>query len=199
MPRTGRPSSLTPAVRDRFLRALRTGLFRDQACVYAGISTSTFYRWMEKGNADPELSKEPDLDAMPLKTLRQLAKDSGVEVSPRAGRPTLIRALSDAGIGSWQLYRDFAREVELAEVECELGVLVQWREHMANNPAAIEKFLARRFRSRWESSAVLQITGDAENPIRGEIVHRDQRGLLEAGRERVMELVPPSRAKPEAS
>jgi hypothetical protein len=42
----GRPSRLTPEVRDRLLDALRTGNYRNVACRYAGISEATFNRWM---------------------------------------------------------------------------------------------------------------------------------------------------------
>jgi hypothetical protein len=41
----GRPSKLTPQVRDRLLHALRAGNYRNVACRYAGISEPTFHRW----------------------------------------------------------------------------------------------------------------------------------------------------------
>ena len=44
--RIGRPSRLTPVVRERLLHALRTGNARVVACRYAGISEPTFHRWM---------------------------------------------------------------------------------------------------------------------------------------------------------
>lgn len=49
MAKIGRPSKLTPAVKQRLLDAIRAGNYFEAACVYAGIGETTFYRWMEKG------------------------------------------------------------------------------------------------------------------------------------------------------
>lgn len=49
MTRVGRPSKLTPDTKRRLLDAIRAGNYREPACVYAGISISTFYLWLEKG------------------------------------------------------------------------------------------------------------------------------------------------------
>lgn len=45
----GRPSKLTPAVRDRFIAALKEGVSFASAANLAGIGQSTFYRWVEEG------------------------------------------------------------------------------------------------------------------------------------------------------
>lgn len=47
--KVGRPSKLTPDVKRRLLDAIRAGNYYEAACRYAGISPSTFYRWMERG------------------------------------------------------------------------------------------------------------------------------------------------------
>lgn len=49
MAKIGRPSKLTPAVKQRLLDAIRAGNYYEAACVYAGIGETTFYRWMERG------------------------------------------------------------------------------------------------------------------------------------------------------
>jgi hypothetical protein len=49
MAKIGRPSKLTPAVKQRLLDAIRAGNYFEAACVYAGIGETTFYRWMERG------------------------------------------------------------------------------------------------------------------------------------------------------
>jgi hypothetical protein len=49
MAKVGRPSKLTPAVKQRLLDAIRAGNYYEAACVYAGIGETTFYRWMERG------------------------------------------------------------------------------------------------------------------------------------------------------
>lgn len=48
----GRPSKLTPEVQDKVVQAILAGNYQDTAAQYAGIGTTTFYRWMEKGAED---------------------------------------------------------------------------------------------------------------------------------------------------
>ena len=47
----GRPSSLTPEVKDRLIQSVSTGNYYEQACQYAGISYRTFRNWMVQGEA----------------------------------------------------------------------------------------------------------------------------------------------------
>jgi hypothetical protein len=47
--RTGRPSKLTPRVLKKLTETLRSGAYRETACLYAGIDYSTFRRWEIKG------------------------------------------------------------------------------------------------------------------------------------------------------
>ena len=47
-----RPTKLTPAVAERILSAIRAGNFMEVAARYAGISPSTLYRWLERGDPD---------------------------------------------------------------------------------------------------------------------------------------------------
>src|SRR4051794_22477989 len=48
-----RPTKLTVAVRDRLVAAIRAGNYADAACLSAGISSSTYYRWLERGEREP--------------------------------------------------------------------------------------------------------------------------------------------------
>jgi len=52
MKKIGRPSKLNAKSKERLLEALRVGNFREVAAEYAGIGTTTFYRWMEKGESE---------------------------------------------------------------------------------------------------------------------------------------------------
>lgn len=47
--RPGRPSKLTPEVKERLLQAIRAGNYYDTACAYASIDYSTFRRWITRG------------------------------------------------------------------------------------------------------------------------------------------------------
>ena len=45
----GRPSKLTPAIREKIVQALSLGCHRKQAAAFAGIDERTFRRWMRDG------------------------------------------------------------------------------------------------------------------------------------------------------
>lgn len=51
MPR-GRPSKLTAKVRNHLVEAIEAGNYVETAVRACGIGTSTYYRWMETGEAD---------------------------------------------------------------------------------------------------------------------------------------------------
>jgi transposase len=48
-----RPSKLSAEVTDRVVQAVRAGNYADAACQAAGISPSTYYRWMGRGAQEP--------------------------------------------------------------------------------------------------------------------------------------------------
>lgn len=155
-----RPTRLTPHVQDRICEALRTGLHRHRAALYGGISEHTFYRWMAQGEG-PD-ADAPDLDAMPLTTLRKTATANGIKFGPRTSKQKLVADLEAAGVGSWALYQKFRQAVEAAELECEMALVAQWRLQAPTSPAAIRDLLSRRFK-HW--SQPLQITGADGAPI----------------------------------
>jgi len=47
-----RPTKLTPAVRERIIKAVRAGNYAEAACRAAGISPSSYYRWMQRGETE---------------------------------------------------------------------------------------------------------------------------------------------------
>lgn len=47
--RRGRPTSLTPEVRDAIVQAIRAGNYLDDSAAYAGVSIATVYNWLERG------------------------------------------------------------------------------------------------------------------------------------------------------
>lgn len=48
----GRPTKLTDEIQQKILQALAAGNYQDTAAAYAGISTSTFYNWLERGKTE---------------------------------------------------------------------------------------------------------------------------------------------------
>ena len=49
-----RPTKLTPQRSERILRAMRAGNYLEAAARSAGVHPSTVYRWLERGERDPE-------------------------------------------------------------------------------------------------------------------------------------------------
>ena len=45
----GRKTKLTPELQDKIVSAIRAGNYAMVAAEYAGISTTTFYRWLQQG------------------------------------------------------------------------------------------------------------------------------------------------------
>lgn len=54
MPKTGRPSKLTPERSLKIIDAVRAGNYAEVAARFAGINERTFYKWMEKGEQRPD-------------------------------------------------------------------------------------------------------------------------------------------------
>jgi len=48
MAKVGRPTVMTPQVREQIIEALKGGNFRQTACDYAGISNQVFYRYLNE-------------------------------------------------------------------------------------------------------------------------------------------------------
>jgi DNA invertase Pin-like site-specific DNA recombinase len=47
-----RPTKLTPPVAERIVKAFRAGNYAEAAARSAGIGASTYYRWLERGEAE---------------------------------------------------------------------------------------------------------------------------------------------------
>lgn len=56
----GKPRSTDKELVDRLLAALRAGNYIETACAYAGIGTTTYFRWLKEAEADdaPEHLRE---------------------------------------------------------------------------------------------------------------------------------------------
>lgn len=52
-----RPSKLTPAVQEQICNAIKAGNYSEIAARYAGISSTTFYKWMALGEGND--AKDP--------------------------------------------------------------------------------------------------------------------------------------------
>lgn len=54
MTEKGRPSELTPQVREKLVQALAIGNYRGDAARFAGIDPTTLSRWMRRGREEPQ-------------------------------------------------------------------------------------------------------------------------------------------------
>jgi|LakMenEpi03Aug12_release.lakeMendotaPanAssembly.Ray.scaffolds.fasta_scaffold360217_2 transposase len=48
----GRPLKLTPTLQDKICNAIAAGSYSEIAARYAGVSSTTFYKWMALGDGD---------------------------------------------------------------------------------------------------------------------------------------------------
>ena len=60
----GRKTRLTPEIQQQVVTAISSGNWQEIACEYAGIHPATYYRWLERGQAEIE-RLEGDDDAEP--------------------------------------------------------------------------------------------------------------------------------------
>ena len=110
----GRPSKLTPEVRERIVQALVAGNYRETASRYAGIDPRQFSRWMSRGEAaEAELER---LEGLKRGTLLKEVTARRLKVTRKVTRAQLIDKLS----APEEPYRLFAAEVELALAEAEV-------------------------------------------------------------------------------
>lgn len=85
----GRKSKLTPETREKMLSLIRTGGYFEDACKVAGIDSSTFRRWMQKGAAQTRGK---------YRTFRTEVKKAEAEAKTRF----IANIDKAAGAGTWQ-------------------------------------------------------------------------------------------------
>ena len=85
--RPGRPSKLTPEVRDNFIKALESGCYVHDAAEFAGVGASTALAWAAKGQAD-DATKEFREFSEAVKKARSVARAVSVIQIKKAGEKT---------------------------------------------------------------------------------------------------------------
>jgi hypothetical protein len=53
-PKIGRPTKLTKEIQQAIVVAIQSCNYTEVAAAYAGIDKATFYRWMERGESEPD-------------------------------------------------------------------------------------------------------------------------------------------------
>lgn len=81
-------------VETKLIEALTDGAYREEAALYAGISVSTFYRWMKEGEAAAT--------ADPPETSRQRELWEAVKNAEAGSEIDMIRIVRTAAVKQWQ-------------------------------------------------------------------------------------------------
>lgn len=80
--RTGRPSKLTPEVRDRLFNAIAIGATMDLACRCAGLNPSTVSEWVRRGEGRDKRPPTPEFAEFAADIRRAIA-DSELKLLSR--------------------------------------------------------------------------------------------------------------------
>ena len=79
----GRPTKLTSEVHQTIVEYIRAGVFSHVAASAAGISKTTFHRWMRRGEREPGIYR----DFMENVQQAQAQARAGAEIEVRRGNP----------------------------------------------------------------------------------------------------------------
>lgn len=86
--KTGRPTKLTPKVRETVCKAIQNGSWENAAAIKAGISLSAHQTWKRQGNEDLEAGEDSiyAVYASAIKEAHELNKGELVEIGNEAAR-----------------------------------------------------------------------------------------------------------------
>ncbi|MFG2795726.1 hypothetical protein [Streptomyces pseudovenezuelae] len=166
--RGGRPRLLSDEVEARLVNASRTGIAVELAAEMAGISRTSFLRWMALGRAEIEAresGEEPDEEAEEYAALYEKVRTARAHAAARA--MANIRRVADGGIVTKVTTRRFRDSVtgEIVEETVEDRTSPDWR--------ADAWYLERQHREHYGKDAVVAVeitglggpAGDDEQPV----------------------------------
>ncbi|MFF8399786.1 hypothetical protein [Streptomyces sp. NPDC016172] len=166
--RGGRPCLLSDEVEMRLVAASRTGVAVELAAEMAGISRTSFLRWMALGRAEVEAreaGEEPDPEAEEYAALYVKVRTARATAAARA--MANIRRVADGGIVTKVTTRRFRDSVtgEIVEETVEDRTSPDWR--------ADAWYLERQHREQYGKDAVVAVEitglggtgGDDEEPV----------------------------------
>ncbi|GBQ03908.1 hypothetical protein SSP531S_53870 [Streptomyces spongiicola] len=166
--RGGRPRLLSDEVEARLVNASRTGIAVELAAEMAGISRTSFLRWMALGRTEieaREAGEEPDKEAEEYAALYEKVRTARAHAAARA--MANIRRVADGGIVTKVTTRRFRDSVtgEIVEETVEDRTSPDWR--------ADAWYLERQHREHYGKDAVVAVeitglggpAGDEEQPV----------------------------------
>ncbi len=151
-----RPSKLTPEVQENICNWLKLGYYQEDAAIMAGISPSTYYEWMKKGERERvALESGEDMLALPDTSLPASEDDT----------PEVELAFP---------FMEFSEAVKKARAEAE-GAHIKNIRKAADNGVwqASAWFLERSHPKKWGKRSQLDLVAENDEPVQFEITYGD--------------------------
>lgn len=140
-----RPTKLTPQLIEDICNWLKLGYYQEDAATMAGISTSTYYDWMKKGEEAQKALESGQSDSLPA-----IQEDGEVEVV--------------------NMYSEFSDAIKRARAEAE-GAHIRNIRKAADNGSwqASAWWLERSMPKKWGKRSALDIVAGEEEEIQFQI------------------------------
>jgi excisionase family DNA binding protein len=179
----GRQLKLTPRVQEELCALIKKGCHIEIACRVCGISTSSYYSWLQQGEEERAAREEvtegagwittaeaAELIGRPAATLRKAARDGAFKARKEKRRWLLDRE----EVLSWaesepSPYLQFLEAVRQAEAEAEAHLVKSWQEQTPKNWRAARDFLARRFPMRWSERRLIEADVRADARVQADV------------------------------
>jgi predicted DNA-binding protein (UPF0251 family) len=152
-----RPTKLTPQLIEEISNWLKLGYYQEDAAVMVGISPSTYYEWMKRG--EKAIEKEDQKMLNPPLT----SNDVELAASQAAEEGEIVN-----------LYSEFSEAVKKARAEAE-GAHIRNIRRASDNGVwqASAWWLERSFPKKWGKRSSLEIGGEGGEPIKFQISYGD--------------------------
>ena len=150
----GRKSKISPNLIEDVCNWLKLGYYQEDAAVMAGISPSTFYEWMKKGDEMDDIREEDK--ALP-------SPDSSLPATQEAVKIEVVN-----------MYSEFSEAVKRARAEAE-GAHIRNIRRAADNGSwqASAWWLERSFPKKWGKRSAIEIGGEGGEPIKFSVEYGD--------------------------
>ena len=147
-----RPSKLTDEVQENICNWLKLGYYQEDAAIMAGISPSTYYEWMKKGDSE------------------RVALESGEDALALPEHPLPAPEEEAQEIEVVYRFMEFSEAVKKARAEAE-GAHIRNIRKAADNGVwqASAWFLERSHPKKWGKRSQLDVIAENDEPIQFEI------------------------------
>lgn len=148
-PRLGRPTKLTPALRERIVKLIKSGNFLETAAEACGIGRATVFRWIQEANeGHPDPSRTEFRDAV---------------IQARAEAESLMVGLVFRAAMGGVITKEITRTLPDGTVESETTY------SPPDGRVGLE-FLSRAFPDRWkkQNNNLIEVSGPGGGPVQVE-------------------------------